>query len=114
MVNFLRPHVGNFTATRGSCILTMQRYNILIAVYECFLSNSDKNARTERDSLRCSVAVRNLIGKYPKFNSIFIYKYRSIFRSLRYQFWNCSAATRNSSYFARKNVAKIADNLKRY
>ena len=36
MVNFLRPHVGNFTATRGSHILTMQRYYILIAVYECF------------------------------------------------------------------------------
>ena len=36
MVNFLRPHVGNFTATRGSCILTMQRYYILIAVYEYF------------------------------------------------------------------------------
>ena len=36
MLNFLRPHVGNFTATRGSHILTMQRYNILIAVYEYF------------------------------------------------------------------------------
>ena len=41
MVNFLRPHVGNFTATRGSCILTMQRYYILIAVYECFPEKVD-------------------------------------------------------------------------
>ena len=56
MVNFLRPHVGNFTATRGSCILTMQRYNILIAVYECFLSNSDKNART--DATRCAAVLQ--------------------------------------------------------
>ena len=31
---FLLPHVGNFTATRGSCILTMLRYYISVAVYE--------------------------------------------------------------------------------
>ena len=36
MVNFLRPRVAEKTLTRGSHILTMQKYHISVAVYEYF------------------------------------------------------------------------------
>ena len=60
MVIFLRPHVGNFTATRGSCILTMQRYHILIAVYECFLNYFKKNEKIVMSFVvNCQLSLRN-------------------------------------------------------
>ena len=34
--SILRPRAGEKTLTRGSHILTMQRYYIMIAVNECF------------------------------------------------------------------------------
>jgi len=84
--------------------LTMQRYEILIAVYESFA----KNFRFFSDVLnwlthllqRCSVAVLERVSLYPQKYSIYIFIYINIYIDLNFNFeqsilelQHCNAAT---------------------
>ena len=115
--------VGMF---RGFSITT-QRYNISIAVYECFCKYFTRccsvgvadsaGARHSSNKFGSALAVAVLqccssreAFQYPKNTSIFIYKYRVNFWLSYNLFWNCNSATlqqrcaRRRVYFPRKCV----------